>query len=1247
MQKPFMEMSEQLSVTSRQDACAPRSETRMKTNSETSTRNLIIAAFVLLSAALVFAPSASLQEGGGFTVNPSVVAGGGGSSTNASTNITGTIGQGILGSSSGGGFTLDGGFWQAEAPAAANSISGTISYCIDQTKKIPNAAVATTSGSPSDATTTNASGFYQLHNLGGGPYTVASSKTGAVSGISAFDAALVAQYVAGIATPTSCQQLAGDASNNGALSAFDAAFIAQTVAGISNPGIAGTWKFIPSSRSYPTLSGNLTNQNYDAVLVGDVSGNWTPAGPEGPPKGPIAAPNAPLVNVSVSLPTMVSGGAATVMVPVIVGDTTGQGIIAYDFTFTFNTSVLQLQPTPFSTTGTLSNTWNITPNTTIPGQIHIVAFNTVALSGSGTLIKINFNVVGALAATTPLTWQPPFLFNEGTPAASPLTNGNYTVTGPTAVRLEKLTATGYDGGVYLEWKTGLEADNLGFNLYRERDGQKELITPEIVAGSALLTGKTRLQTGRTYSWWDAATKDQRSAQYWLEDLDLNGQSNWHGPVSPQLVGGSPPPQSDAAVLSRIGRPETPHASTPVERRALARLNPGQSGIQPVPLGGPAVRVSVRREDWYRLSLTELVAAGFNPNPDPDYVQMYVDGEQVPINVITDDKKQLSAIEFYGTGLDAAFTDARVYLIVEGREKGFRIDQIKADAHPSSARSFTYSVERRDRTIYFSGLRNGERENFFGSVVGREAIVQSLTLQHLDRSTTEQAQVEVSLQGVTAIPHRVWVNVNGSFVGEVLFNGQELKAASLSLPPSLLREGDNEVQLAAQGGPADVSLIDYVRVSYPRSFTAENDQLRFLASAGAAVTVDGFKSAAIRVFDITNQDRVQQLVGKIEQGKNGYEITVAPAEKGERTLLAIAGQTAGAQAGVSASVASDLRSTNHAANLVIITNRDFFSGLEPLKKLRTSQGYKVEMVDVEAIYDQFSFGNKSPYAVREFLQYARANWKLAPQYVLLGGDASYDPKNYLGFGDWDIVPTKLIDTGLMETASDDWFADFNAHGVPEMAVGRLPARSKEEAASMVARIIGYEQSSGAAELTLVADANDGYDFEAATAQLRALVPGDIRVVEIDRGRMGSQAKAALIEAINRGQKIVNYTGHGNVDQWRADLLTNADAAALTNQNHLAVFVMMTCLNGYFDDPALSSLAEALMKSGPGGAVAVWASSGMTMPDEQALMNREFYRQLFANRGIALGDAINRAKAATSDEDVRRTWILLGDPTMRLK
>jgi hypothetical protein len=93
-------------------------------------------------------------------------------------------------------------------------------------------------------------------------------------------------------------------------------------------------------------------------------------------------------------------------------------------------------------------------------------------------------------------------------------------------------------------------------------------------------------------------------------------------------------------------------------------------------------------------------------------------------------------------------------------------------------------------------------------------------------------------------------------------------------------------------------------------------------------------------------------------------------------------------------------------------------------------------------------------------------------------------------------------------------------------------------------------------------------------------------------------------------------------------------------------MMNCLNGYFNDVVVESLSESLMKA-QRGAVAVWASSSMTYPDCQELMNQELYRLLLADRHSALGEAVIRAKAATLDPDVRRTWVLFGDPTMRLK
>lgn len=307
-----------------------------------------------------------------------------------------------------------------------------------------------------------------------------------------------------------------------------------------------------------------------------------------------------------------------------------------------------------------------------------------------------------------------------------------------------------------------------------------------------------------------------------------------------------------------------------------------------------------------------------------------------------------------------------------------------------------------------------------------------------------------------------------------------------------------------------------------------------------------------------------------------------------------------------------------------------------------------IVDIEDIYDEFSFGQKTPQAMKDFLAFAGNSWKKRARYAVFVGDACYDPKNYLGFGEFDLVPTKLIDTVFMEASSDDWLADFNGDGVPELSVGRLPMRTGEETERLVAKIIGYDQSIPPDEMMLVADSNDEYDFEAASAQLHPLVPIDARAVDLNRGQMGdAAAKAALLGAITQGLRYVNYTGHGNVNQWRGNLLTNEDAAVLDNPDHLPVFLMMTCLNGYFNDPALDSIAEKLLMNPRGGAVAVWTSTGQTLPAGQWAINREMYVQMFSAPQVRIGDAARAAKLATTDMDVRQTWILFGDPTMRLR
>ncbi|MGA9772499.1 MAG: C25 family cysteine peptidase [Blastocatellia bacterium] len=849
----------------------------------------------------------------------------------------------------------------------------------------------------------------------------------------------------------------------------------------------------------------------------------------------------------------------------------------------------------------------------------------------------------------------------GSPCVNPATNtaiinnvtsfSDWTMgepSGPTAVDLAQFTATAYDGGALIEWQTGFEASNLGFNLYRDDSGVRVPVNSQMIAGSALLAGAdTVLKSGRTYSYRDGNASG-KAAVYWLESVGLNGQSMWHGPYSAQVAGGAAPSRSLSPFIGQIN-PAQAGRTRPVERAAqMQSVKSGQITVQTGPAGQAAVKLWVRREGWYRVAVSDLVLAGLDVRANAAFLQLYADGQQVPINTVSDKQGQLAAIEFYGRGIDAAFTDSRVYWLITGTKPGLRVPVVKADGFATAAQSFLYTVERRDRTIYFSALRNGERENFFGPVIASQAVEQALRLEAVDQRPGGAATIEVALQGVTMQPHKVWVYLNGVFTGELNFDGQAEGVASFSVSQSLLKSGDNEVKFVAQGGPSDISLVDYIRIAYWHSFAAEDNALQFTAPGRQSVTINGFTNGAIRVLDVTEPDSAQELSAKIEQQKSGYAVTVTSPDSGERRLLAFADQQSIKPSKIAANRTSGWRSATNGADLIIISRQDLLSGLQPLVLLRQSQGLKVAIVDVEDIYDEFSFGNKSPQAVKDFLYYAKTCWKIKPRYVLFAGDASYDAKDYLGFGDWDIVPTKLVDTELMEAASDDWFVDFNNDALPDLSIGRLPARGSEEIGVMVKKITGYERTESSQSVLLVADSNDGFDFDAANRSLQDLLPDNLRVTEINRSRMDeATAKSRLLDAIGEGQKLINYTGHGSVSLWRGGLLTNDDARSLTNGERLPVFVLMTCLNGYFDDPALDGLAESLMKAEGGGAVAAWASSAMTTPDAQLLMNQQLYRSLFASPTLSLGEAVRTSKSVISNIDVRRTWILLGDPTMRLR
>ena len=681
-------------------------------------------------------------------------------------------------------------------------------------------------------------------------------------------------------------------------------------------------------------------------------------------------------------------------------------------------------------------------------------------------------------------------------------------------------------------------------------------------------------------------------------------------------------------------------------------------VQWVLAGQPAIKIFVQEEGWYRVSQPDLVAAGLDPKVNPRFLRLFTDGVEQPIVVTGKRPNQFGpgdAIEFYGTGLDTPFTDARVYWLVAGTRPGKRIEKIHSGGinSQSVATSFPFTVESKPRSIYFAALKNGEEKgNFFGPLVSPAPVEQTLDVRNADPTPPQDAMLEVTLQGVALAPHSVQVLLNDTEVGRMTFQDRENKMARFPIFPSLLKEGENTVKLVALGGEMDICLLDSIRLTYGHTYRADEDYLSFTAPGGAYLAVDGFSSSGVRVMDITEPERVYEVPGKMKWYGDGYSIRIrVPPYQGERRLLAFTEDRVEQPSAVVANEPTEWHEATQGADLVMITHGQFLESLRPLKALREAQGLSVAVVDVEDLYDEFSYGVKTPQAIKDFLFRAKTSWSKPPRFVLLVGDASFDPRNHLGFGNFDFVPTKLVETAYLETASDDWFLDFSGDGLPQMAVGRLPVRTVEEASLVVAKIISYEQSAREpSEVLLVADMQDEeFDFETSAAELVPLFPENIKVWGISRGRFENdiQARSELLHNLNAGNLLVNYLGHGSVDVWRGGIFNGADAGALNNKGRLGFFVNMTCLNGFFHDVYMESLAESLLKAPNGGAVAVWSSSGLTEPGLQVPMNQELIRLLFNGKDLSIGEATMRAKAATSDPDIRRTWILFGDPSTRLK
>jgi hypothetical protein len=823
------------------------------------------------------------------------------------------------------------------------------------------------------------------------------------------------------------------------------------------------------------------------------------------------------------------------------------------------------------------------------------------------------------------------------------------------VEFGKTTVLTDGSRVWIEWNTDSEVNNLGFNVYRVGQSSqkaKVLVNPSIIIGSALNTGDKT--SGGTFSLVDR-NGDMQSA-YYIEALSIGGNNKTLGPIYPQYVNDlsdkdiDSSPMADSLETKSNAIVESNNPIIPkelAESKSIRTISTAQD-TQFWIASQNAAKINVKQSGLYRVTRSQLATAGFDVNASVGLWQLYADGIEQPITVDASG----NFIEFFGNGLDTLYSDTKTYYLVVGLQAGKRIGSgvRRSIREGVVSKSFGSSFERLDNQTYISSLLNGEPDNFFGTLFNNAGSNVTINVPAVENVTSGLARIDFRVQGLTNTPHIVTVSLNGQQVGTVAGNNTASMDLSYTINSQNLLDGNNVIQLATATSNS-YCMFDRVKVTYPKKYVSVSGRLGFSVPNYKSVKVEGFGSQNVRLFDVSDSSKPSLITNTVTRANGTTFDLIIPSNR-TRMMYAIADENLLTPTSVVANISSNLSSTSKQANLVIITHRNFINQANDWATYRRNQGMLVEVVDVEDVYDEFGFGALDASSIKNFLGYAKANWLVKPDYVLLIGDTTFDNRNYQGAAaPYSLLPSEIIDTSYSETVSDEFLADFNDDGLSELAIGRIPATTTAFVTLMLNKTITFELTRVGAlmqrGMIFASDLPNGWDFEGTNVNFRGLLPAAMPATMVNRGQ--TDARAVLLAKANEGKYMIHYSGHGSVSFWAASTFFHRDDAfAMTNGNNLTIFNLLTCLNGYFHNNATDSFVEGALKAPNGGAVATWASTGLTTPDVQEVMATRYYQKINDGSIERLGDLIRDAKTTlVYGRDVRLSWALLGDPTLRVK
>lgn len=783
----------------------------------------------------------------------------------------------------------------------------------------------------------------------------------------------------------------------------------------------------------------------------------------------------------------------------------------------------------------------------------------------------------------------------------------------------------------VNWAAFSNAGNVGFNLLaRFEDGTVKL-NEKIVPVS-------RTDGHEVESFSFTAKRSLEKAKITIEAIDIYGGHEWHGPFTAGSHGKQP--QLDTIDWQ------------PIQNRLATFERQNQS--DGFATRNDAVKLLVDETGIYRVDYFDLLNQGLNwTNVSIDQINLESSGVAIPIHIESTDARfgPGDYIEFVGESLESLYSDTNVYIL---RRDGVRLDVNRTGVVSGGTVLTTALVhEKHDEDAGYSFSSPFSDPWYKDALLTYSSpLVRSYPVSLPSVQTAYGMSVRVVGYGVTDYPeepdHHLRIWFNNHLLDDIIWDGLETIDREYKVPASAI-DTNNAIRLelpADLGVTADLFHLESIEAVYTKRIDANTSV---------------FNVRSGKTYEIPNMGEVPVLYIQTPAG-----IVKVDAQISETKAARFTAPKAGDRAQMVAYMqrASDLKRPtleplsnpiqfNGKTDYLIISHPMFVDHLGPFVAAKQAQGYQVKVVDVDQVYDSYSYGIKDAAALQRLV--ATAYNQLGTSYVLLVGGDSYDYKGVLPNQSVSFVPTLYTRTHPVVhfTPSDPLIGDVTGNRVPDVAVGRFPVRSIEELEAIIQKTLQYEASIDDPVAIVSTDrrAPNG-NFSGIGASLADLIPANWWVELADIDVLGVQnAHDLLIDTVNSGSRLTQYVGHSTFTSWSFEHLFRASdvATQLNNSGEPTGVIQWGCWNTYHVHPNYHTLGHRLLLEPDKGAAFVIGASTLTeiSADEQLA---RLLVPLITNPNLTIGQAMLAAKKSASQvpghEDVVLGTTLLGDPTVKV-